>query len=192
MRYCIAMRAAAIALVVLLSTAGLRAQEHRKHDSAPPAPFVPKTLSTGGITTLPPLPPPSPFAARPDTYAPQYDRPAPFRAGQGRGVSIYNGSLGFSPYAWPAAPPSVPDQKLTPAAPVPGLPKVAEPPKAAPPLPEPPKAPEPVPDPPRVAVAHGPDTFYVIPRCYAGNMPPNPERLPKGCDVSRMRTTPVR
>jgi hypothetical protein len=177
------MKSAAVAIVVLLSTAGVRAQERREHGSAPPAPSVPKTLSTGGITTLPPPPPPSPFAARPDTYFPRYGQTSPFRAGRGNGVSNYNGTLGFFPYATPMAP--VPDQKPAPAAPA------LEPPTSQP-LPEPPKTSEPVPEPPRVAASHGPDTFYVIPGCYAGNRPPNPERLPKGCDVSRMRTTPVR
>src|SRR6266853_434556 len=101
MQYSIAMKSAAVVIAVLLSAAGVRAQEHSEHGSAPPAPFVPKVLSTGGITTLPPPPPPSPFAARPDTYFPRNDRTSPFRAGRGNGVSIYNGTLGFFPYATP-------------------------------------------------------------------------------------------
>src|SRR2546430_2505246 len=51
---------------------------------------------------------------------------------------------------------------------------------------EPPKNPVPASEPPRIAAAHGPDTFYVIPGCYAGNRPPNPARLPKGCDLMKM------
>jgi len=39
---------------------------------------------------------------------------------------------------------------------------------------------------------HAPDTFYVIPGCYAGNRPPNPDRLPKDCNVGKLKTTPVR
>jgi hypothetical protein len=35
-----------------------------------------------------------------------------------------------------------------------------------------------------------PKTFYVIPGCYAGDRPPQPDRLPKGCDRSRMRVIP--
>jgi len=183
MRYSNAMRSAAVVFVVVLSTAGVHAQRHREHGvSAPPAPFVPQTLSTGGITTLPPPPPPSPFAARPGAYTPRYDRPAPFRAGRGNGVSIYDGTLGFFPSAAPAVPPPAPDRTVEPALPRP------EPPKAL----APPAAPPPPREPQRVAVAHGPDTFYVIPGCYAGNLPPRLERLPKGCDVARMRTTPVR
>ena len=186
MRYSHAMKSAAVAIVVLLSTVGVRAQDQREHSGRPlpaPAPFVPKVLSTGGITTLPPPPPPSPFAARPDTYVPRYDRSSPFRPGHGDGVSIYSGTFGFVPYApypAPAAPPLARDQGPVPVAPAP------EPPKAAQPLPEPP------PEPRSITMAHGPDTFYVIPGCYAGNIRPNPERLPKACDVSMMRTTPIR
>lgn len=32
-----------------------------------------------------------------------------------------------------------------------------------------------------------PKTFYVIPGCYAGDVPPRIEWLPRGCDRSRMR-----
>jgi hypothetical protein len=35
-----------------------------------------------------------------------------------------------------------------------------------------------------------PKTFYVIPGCYAGDRPPLPDRLPKGCNRSRMRVIP--
>src|SRR6266550_4830279 len=105
MLYCIAMKSVAVAAFVLLLAAGPSAQRRHPHQepSPPPAPFVPKTLSTGGITMLPPPPPPSPFAAGPGTYAPRYTQLPPFRAGNGPGVSIYNGSLGLSSYA-PVAP----------------------------------------------------------------------------------------
>jgi len=186
MLYCIAMKSVAVAAFVLLLAAGASAQRRHPHQepSPPPAPFVPKTLSTGGITMLPPPPPPSPFAAGPGTYAPRYTLP-PFRAGNGPGVSIYNGTLGFGPYipfaVEPVAPPRpVPEQRLPSPPP--------EPPRTV----EPPKNPVPAPEPPHIAAAHGPDTFYVIPGCYAGNRPPNPARLPKGCDLMKMRTTPIR
>jgi len=181
------MRSVAVAAFVLLLAAGASAQERRRHPapSPPPAPFVPKTLSTGGITTLVPPPPPSPFAARPGTYAPRYTQLPPFRAGNGSGGSIYNDTLGFGPYipavVEPVAPPPpVPEQRLPAPAP--------EPPRGA----DPPRNPAPAPEPPQIAAAHGPDMFYVIPGCYAGNRPPNPARLPKGCDLTKMRTTPVR
>jgi hypothetical protein len=37
-----------------------------------------------------------------------------------------------------------------------------------------------------------PKTFYVIPGCYAGDKPPEPEWLPEGCDRSRIRAIPPR
>jgi hypothetical protein len=35
-----------------------------------------------------------------------------------------------------------------------------------------------------------PKTFYVIPRCYAGDTRPRPEQLPAGCNVSSVRAVP--
>jgi hypothetical protein len=32
-----------------------------------------------------------------------------------------------------------------------------------------------------------PEKFYVIPGCYAGNKPPQPEALPADCDVQKLR-----
>jgi len=46
--------------------------------------------------------------------------------------------------------------------------------------------------PPVVVASRGPDTYYVIPGCYAGNRPPNPQRLPRGCDAKNVKTTPIR
>jgi hypothetical protein len=116
-----------------------------------------------------PPPPPSPFAARPGTYAPHYDRPSSLQ--NRRGAYSYVAPFYSGSVAAPSAPPPAAEPRVTP---------------------DPPKIPEPLPEPPRVAVAHGPDTFYVIPGCYAGNRPPVPERLPKGCDLAKMRTTPIR
>src|SRR4051812_1893223 len=98
MRYCNAMKSAAVGALVLLLAAGAHA-EQRRH-SAPPAPppLAPPTLSTGGVTTLPPPPPPSPFAARPGTYAPHYNDPARRSRGLGYGVPYYNSALGIGGY----------------------------------------------------------------------------------------------
>jgi hypothetical protein len=54
---------------------------------------------------------------------------------------------------------------------------------------EPPSvAPAPV---PYVPGPPGPDkTFYVIPRCYAGDRPPQPESLAPDCDISLLRVVP--
>jgi hypothetical protein len=42
-----------------------------------------------------------------------------------------------------------------------------------------------------VAPAPGtPKTFYVIPRCYAGDRRPEPSALPPSCDISRLRAIP--
>ncbi len=67
-------------------------------------------------------------------------------------------------------------------------------PGAEPPPPAPPPVPEVVyvrievaPAAPAV-VPTGSRTFYVIPGCYLGNVPPEKDRLPAGCDISRMTT----
>lgn len=39
-----------------------------------------------------------------------------------------------------------------------------------------------------VVVPSGSKTLYVIPGCYLGNVPPDVDRLPAGCDISRMKT----
>jgi hypothetical protein len=39
-----------------------------------------------------------------------------------------------------------------------------------------------------IVVPTGSRTLYVIPGCYLGNVLPDKERLPAGCDVSRMKT----
>ncbi len=43
-------------------------------------------------------------------------------------------------------------------------------------------------DTPRVAA--NPKTFYVIPGCYAGDTPPDKDRLPKTCSARNLRTIP--
>jgi hypothetical protein len=170
--------AAAAAVLLLLAADALAGQRRRGAPSPPPpAPVVPRTLSTGGVTTLPPPPPVSPFAARPGTYAPHYNEPAPRSRGLGYGVPYYNSAIGIGAY--------VPEAAVTP-------PALVEQPPLSVSVPEPPRAAAPVPEPQRIAALHGPDTFYVIPGCYAGNLPPNPGRLPRGCDLTRLRTTPIR
>ena len=47
--------------------------------------------------------------------------------------------------------------------------------------------PRPGPPPPPPGV---PKTFYVIPGCYAGDKPPQGERLPQNCDATKVRTIP--
>jgi hypothetical protein len=48
-----------------------------------------------------------------------------------------------------------------------------------------------IPEPPAPAAsspASAPSTFYVIPGCYVGNVPPDAASLPPGCDVSQTKT----
>lgn len=40
------------------------------------------------------------------------------------------------------------------------------------------------------APAAGPTKMYLIPNCYLGNVPPRSERLPRGCDIKRLRAIP--
>lgn len=42
----------------------------------------------------------------------------------------------------------------------------------------------------RTVVPAAPKTFYVIPKCYAGDKPPDKDRLPKGCLISNLRKVP--
>jgi hypothetical protein len=44
--------------------------------------------------------------------------------------------------------------------------------------------------PPAPMLPGKPKTFYVIPACYMGDRPPEPEWLPAGCDRSKMRVIP--
>jgi hypothetical protein len=46
------------------------------------------------------------------------------------------------------------------------------------------------PRPEQRTAAGPPKTFYVIPRCYAGDSRPRPEQLPAGCKGARVRTVP--
>jgi hypothetical protein len=39
-----------------------------------------------------------------------------------------------------------------------------------------------------IVVPTGSRTLYVIPGCYLGNVLPDKERLPAGCDIGRMKT----
>jgi hypothetical protein len=48
--------------------------------------------------------------------------------------------------------------------------------------------PAPPPAPALPPVAHKP--FYVIPRCYLGDTPPQPGQLPTGCRIADLQTLP--
>jgi hypothetical protein len=50
--------------------------------------------------------------------------------------------------------------------------------------------PDPVPEKYVAGVPGKPKTFYVIPGCYAGDRPPERDRIPRGCDVRKLRKIP--
>jgi hypothetical protein len=52
---------------------------------------------------------------------------------------------------------------------------------------EPEAAPAPPPGPIVTIRPAAPKTFYVIPRCYAGDRPPSADQLPAGCDLRKLR-----
>ena len=192
MRYCIAMKTAAALVAVLVFAASSASAEQRPHGRPPsmtPRPSRPSTPPPAPTNIVPglivpqtplipaPTPataPPTPFDARPGTYAPHYNDPNA-RSSYGFGVPFYPGAIGIGEYAPADARTAAPDQQAPVAVPAP------------PPAP----VPAPAPEAPRVASLH-PDTFYVIEGCYAGNRPPNPLRLPKGCDASKLRTVAIR
>jgi hypothetical protein len=134
-----------------------------------PTPGVPPAVAVPPASLLSPLRPSSPFEARPRTYAPRY---APrYDQNPRRGGyygPYYSGGLGLDDVTQPATA-FPPDDEGA---------QFLYPPSQATPAP--------------VAVPHAPDTYYVIPGCYAGNRKPAPAELPKNCDVAKMKTTPVR
>jgi hypothetical protein len=50
-------------------------------------------------------------------------------------------------------------------------------------------APPAVRQPPAASTKRSQETFYVIPGCYMGNLPPSTIKLPAGCDASRVITS---
>ena len=132
---------------------------------------VPPAVAVPPDKMLSPLRPSSPFEARPRTYAPRYD-PRYDRIPRRGGYTPYSsGGFGFDDVTQgPPADAAFPIDSN-------GAQYVYPPPQATP-------AP--------VILPHTPDTYYVIPGCYAGNHKPAPAELPKNCDVAKMKTTPVR
>ncbi len=194
MRYCNPMRFGALltTLVLVTSVAGtLAARPGQRPSSMPqtsprtrpaPAPPAPPraprqpTVTPPIVAPQPPFVPApqtsSPFDATRRTYAPAYDG----RSRHRYGPPYYSSAIGIGELVTGAEGPAVPDDVV-------GVP---ESPDAA-------RLTSPVVETPRMVVAsRGPDTYYVIPGCYAGNHPPDPQRLPKGCDAAKVRTTPVR
>lgn len=180
MRYCNPMKSAAAALIVLLIASSAAAQRSRppsRSDMRPTGPHKARPIAPPPPRVPAPSQPPSPFAARPETYAPHYDvaRPAPRYRSPGYGVPFYSGAIGIGDGATSAFPePLVADEGAL-AIQSQDVARLSSSAESA-----------------RALTPHGPDTFYVIAGCYAGNRPPNPDRLPKGCDVAKLKATPVR
>ncbi len=171
MRYCNAMKTATVALALLLSASFADAQRVGSHSR--PAMHPSPTHKSARPAPPPPLlpsskQPTSPFTAGPQTYAPRYDLPSTVRRP--------DGSSYFAPtFLGPINDTDVPADFVQPGR-----------------APEPSRLISTTVEPPRVVASRGPDTFYVIPGCYAGNRPPDPQRLPKGCEIAKLRTTPIR
>jgi hypothetical protein len=135
-----------------------------------PTPGVPPAVAVPPPSLLSPLRPLLPFEARPRTYAPRYD-PRYDRIPRRGGYygPYYSSGLGLDDVTQPATafPPDSDGPQLL--------------------YPPPQAAPAPV-----AVLPHAPDTYYVIPGCYAGNHKPTPAELSKNCDIAKMKTTPVR
>src|SRR5215472_12542760 len=167
MRYCSSMKPSALAISLSMTStlfvSGALADAQRSMPGtrpstrpAPPPPTIRTPIQPPVVQPAPPinqLPPPSsqssPFDARPRTYAPRYD-PRYNRNPRRGGYYAPYYSGGFSLDDVTQAPA---DQAALPVdsngQPIPSL-QI----------------------PPPVVLPHAPDTYYVIPGCYAGNHPP--------------------
>ena len=178
-----------VAAVALLSApAAAWAQQHRvgdhrshPHRPAAPAPAPAAPLPFGPLSVLAgplPLTPPEPnsvFASRPGTYVPHARTPLmeiPFLGGASP-WSVEDGT-------------ALSESRLARVTPAPEASARTEDAAAREPRPDSPPPAEVAP------AAHTPDTFYVIPGCYAGNRRPTEADLPAGCDLARLRVVPIR
>ena len=164
--------------LMLPSAASAQRGSGARPGTLPSQPNRPVRPPTGRPSPQPPAPqqPPSPFAAGPRTYAPRYDVPVN-GGGRGYGHPFYGGGVGVGGYV---------------ELPTNGAPAVNDA-NASPADVQSPRVVQIGPSSRPVTIAsRGPDTFYVIAGCYAGNHPPDAQRLPKGCDAAKLRTTPVR
>ena len=186
--------ASVLALVLLASFAtaqqparsGQRTQPNMRPTTprgrpAPPPPVPPRAprqpiVSPQAQPPFVPTPQPqarTPFDATSRTYAPRYDGRSTRRR---YGPPYYSSAFGIGGLLTGTDNAAVPEEPLP-------LSDAAEPPRLTSPIYEPPRV---------VVASRGPDTYYVIPGCYAGNRKPEPQSLPKGCDPAKLRTTPVR
>src|SRR5690242_13898117 len=110
MRYCNPMKSLAGVFTLLLMTSGASAQAQRPHPR-PQGDMRPTQHKSGPPPTTiappPPQMPASPFAARPDTYAPHYDSPPPRPRYRGDRVPISGGVIGIGGDVTLTPPPDV-------------------------------------------------------------------------------------
>jgi len=179
------MRFAALVSAIVLAASIANAQAARPGSRsqsgrlAPPPPSVPAApqqpiVTPPFVTPQPPIATPpsaqtrSPFDATPRTYAPRYDG----RQRRRNGPPYYSSASGIGELL----------NRSGTAAPQDAAQFDAGDPLTSPVYERPPV----------VVASRGPDTYYVIPGCYAGNRPPNTQRLPRGCDAKDVKTTPIR
>jgi len=108
---------------------------------------------------------PAPFSVPPDYYNRQHPL-----ASVPYGAYVYGG-YAEPDYGATSAPPTPPPADVI------GHPQADVPPVAAAPVVVPPVPPAP----------HPPQTMYVIPGCYGGNVPPIRAKLPPGCEITKVR-----
>src|SRR5688572_3554097 len=144
-----------------------------KPDPAPQRPDPP-SRSHGDRGPAPQLAGSDLFRAGPDTYAP-HDPKRPSR------VHPYRTFSGYFPAAY------IPDFPTREAVTVVNI-EIRPDPAAYTKEPERVVTPDPSPAPPIVTPRPAaPKTFYVIPRCYAGDRRPSADWLPAGCDIRKLR-----
>jgi hypothetical protein len=192
MRYCTHMKPDAVVaplklsiIAVMLATslmlpsaASAQRGSGARPGTLPSQPNRPVRPPTARPLPQPPSPqqPRSPFAAGPRTYAPRYDVPVN-GGGRGYGRPFYGGGIGGGTYVeLPTNGAAAVDDSNAQPVDV-QSPRVVQIGPSSRPV---------------SITSRGPDTFYVIAGCYAGNQQPDPQRLPKGCDAAKLRTTPVR
>jgi hypothetical protein len=182
-------------LCVLLIVVGLPLSAGAQQRRQPPPPPQPPPPIGMGVIGLPlasmGLPPtinqrqwtlPTPAWERPQLPSWERPRPPAWEGGLHPSQPIQPG-FGYRPYLGPAVVYVMQPYPIYEPYPV----VVAAPPPEPPPtllVEEERAAPPPAP----LVLPTGSRTMYVIPGCYLGNVPPDQDRLPAGCDISRMKT----
>ncbi len=158
-----------LALSIFLAAATVTATAQQASGPPPIVLPLPPLMApvAGGLTGGTPMSPVDPTQAIDDLY--RLPPGQPFRSVPHR-PSVVSGGY----FLLDAAPPVTPRASQRPARP-------------APPAPAPPKPVEPAAPLPPARLPDGPTRIYVIPNCYAGNVPPRADRLPAGCDITRVR-----